>query len=317
MNKKRNSYIALSILSIAFIVIIEGIFNTGSLSGREPDFTINLAKLKEMPLFLGFTALSLGYAAVFILGLINLWKFTLTKIKNKLLTPLDESWRRFKLNETESAKLFFLTSLLLLFIYFLSLASGLWGFGRSINFALVLNLLLQIGTTLLVLKYIGTEYLNFSLNKKDFNLLFKTYTMIVPLTLMALLLNSLLLEKLGIKSYPGPAVELLFILDNKLSLAILTIQIILIGPLAEELFFRGFIYRLVREKYSFLVSAALSSLFFSAIHNTLAHILPIFIISLGLCYVYEKTKKILPCIILHALHNLVSFSFFLTLKNLI
>ena len=104
--------------------------------------------------------------------------------------------------------------------------------------------------------------------------------------------------------------------DNKLLFA-LCLQIVITGPIAEELFFRGFIYRWLRSKFNFFLAAGLVSIIFTLLHRDAINTLSLFIISMSLCYVYEKTQSFMPIIIFHAFHNLMSLSFFFIFKNLI
>lgn len=84
----------------------------------------------------------------------------------------------------------------------------------------------------------------------------------------------------------------------------LMIVVILI-PIVEEIFYRGFIFRLCRNSVNRFWSYFISSIIFSVGHSLSVSI---FISGLILCYIYEKTSLILPCIIAHILWNMVWFS---------
>lgn len=76
----------------------------------------------------------------------------------------------------------------------------------------------------------------------------------------------------------------------------------IIGPFAEEVFFRRFLYVRLRQKGNFWYAGLISSIIF-----TIAHVpsLFIFLTSLFLTYVYEKERSILINIGLHGSINIV------------
>ncbi len=81
----------------------------------------------------------------------------------------------------------------------------------------------------------------------------------------------------------------------------------LLGPIIEEIFFRGFIYRIIRNRYNILCGTVISTGIFYASHGpTYFHII---IISLIFTYVYQKTGNIWNSIIVHSLNNTLWFIF--------
>ncbi|MBD3264726.1 MAG: CPBP family intramembrane metalloprotease [Candidatus Omnitrophica bacterium] len=177
-------------------------------------------------------------------------------------------------------------------------------------------MLTQIFIICLVLKHIPYSFFGFRLKKKEFIFLLKGYTAIIPLSLLGLILNKIITDKMGLQYLPNPALELFFSLENNLYLVLLIIEIVVLAPLAEELFFRGFLYKLVRQRYGFLVSALFVSVLFSFIHRTPQGIIPLFILSVCICYVYEKIQDISAPIIFHSIHNLINLILLLMVKNL-
>lgn len=91
-----------------------------------------------------------------------------------------------------------------------------------------------------------------------------------------------------------------------------------IAPFAEEIFFRGFLLRLLSEKVfpflgalAFPASAALSSFIFSAFHfsyGSLAELVVAFSIGLMLCASVRKTGSIVPAVAAHAVFNFASIA---------
>lgn len=87
------------------------------------------------------------------------------------------------------------------------------------------------------------------------------------------------------------------------------VQIICLGiiiPVAEELMFRGVLYKRYREQGGFMKSALYSTLLFSIIHGNMVQFLYTFALGLLLCYVYEKFGSFKAPVVLHIVVNLVS-----------
>jgi hypothetical protein len=90
--------------------------------------------------------------------------------------------------------------------------------------------------------------------------------------------------------------------------------IIVVAPLAEEFFFRGFLYRILRGRMGLWPALVIDGALFGAIHLSSGGPLAVALIApLGflLCLIYERSGSLYPCIALHALNNaLVSASEF-------
>ena len=81
---------------------------------------------------------------------------------------------------------------------------------------------------------------------------------------------------------------------------------VLAAPLAEELLFRGLIYRLARRTWGAWPAAVVSSLVFGLIHGEPWYLFGLVGLGLILAYLYEATGSLLAPVIAHALHNAVS-----------
>ena len=80
-------------------------------------------------------------------------------------------------------------------------------------------------------------------------------------------------------------------------------KLLIIGPVLEELFFRGIIQTKLREKLSMTKSIILSSLFFGVWHMDLEQFIVTFLAGLLLGFIYEKNKNLLETIIVHVSVN--------------
>ena len=89
----------------------------------------------------------------------------------------------------------------------------------------------------------------------------------------------------------------------------LWLQILVVGiaaPVAEELLFRGILYRRMRTWLSVGPSALAALLIFAAVHGNLLQALYAFILGALLIWAYEQFAKLTVPIILHVSANLIS-----------
>jgi membrane protease YdiL (CAAX protease family) len=89
-------------------------------------------------------------------------------------------------------------------------------------------------------------------------------------------------------------------------LAVVAVSVI--APIAEETFFRGFLYGWLRRRVPLWAAVALSALVFSAAHAELALLIPIFVLGCLLALVYERSGSLLPGMIIHAVFNLIGIT---------
>ena len=80
-----------------------------------------------------------------------------------------------------------------------------------------------------------------------------------------------------------------------------------VAPVAEEIFFRGFLYAGFRHRWGVGWGMLASSVVFALVHITPGVLLPIFIIGLVLAFLYEHTQSLWPNIVLHAAINSIAF----------
>ena len=84
------------------------------------------------------------------------------------------------------------------------------------------------------------------------------------------------------------------------------VSAVIAAPILEELFFRGMIYKRLRDMINVKAAVVISALFFGAFHGNLVQFVYAFIIGLMLAYVYEKFKTIWAPVIFHIGANLIS-----------
>jgi len=78
---------------------------------------------------------------------------------------------------------------------------------------------------------------------------------------------------------------------------------VIVAPLVEEIFFRGFLFQGFRQRYGWIAALLLSSGIFAASHLDPVSFIPTFILGAVLGYVYHRSNSLWPGIILHFLNN--------------
>lgn len=79
------------------------------------------------------------------------------------------------------------------------------------------------------------------------------------------------------------------------------ILLVIVAPISEEIFYRGFLYPVVRNKTGVIAGILLVSLFFALVHAQ--SLIVLFCLSFALCFLYEKNRSLLPPILVHAFYN--------------
>lgn len=97
--------------------------------------------------------------------------------------------------------------------------------------------------------------------------------------------------------------------DSSNNLTVTLISTGLIGPIIEELMFRGIIYNELKNKFSNMKAILITTAFFALIHINIIQILYAFALGFILIYVYEKYKNIKAPIILHMASNITTTLF--------
>jgi membrane protease YdiL (CAAX protease family) len=92
----------------------------------------------------------------------------------------------------------------------------------------------------------------------------------------------------------------------------MTLLVVFLAPLVEEIIFRGFLQKFLEERWRDITRAVLvTSLFFAVIHLNPFWLIQIYFLGLILGYLAWFTGSIFPPLILHAVNN----AFALTLEN--
>ena len=83
------------------------------------------------------------------------------------------------------------------------------------------------------------------------------------------------------------------------------LALVLVAPIGEEIFFRGFLYGGLRRRFRAVPSALISAGVFAALHVPLWRTPAIFVFGLVLAALYERRRNLVVCIAAHAINNFV------------
>ena len=114
-----------------------------------------------------------------------------------------------------------------------------------------------------------------------------------------------------------PIQELVFQEQRGAVLGLVLVLACVIGPVAEELFFRGVLYPAIRTRTSRLAATLLSGAAFSLVHTNVVGFLPIMALGCLLAYLYESTGSLASPLAVHIVHNSLLMSLALVLRKLL
>jgi len=141
-------------------------------------------------------------------------------------------------------------------------------------------------------KHIGFGKFNWSTMGIGCGLLLAGYGIII--------LHNLIITALGIDTQGQAILDIFNSLDSPVWLILAAV---IVAPIVEEIFFRGFLFQGFRKKYGWVNSMLLRSAIFAAAHLDPVSLIPTFILGIVLAYVYHRSNSVWPGILLHFLIN--------------
>lgn len=94
---------------------------------------------------------------------------------------------------------------------------------------------------------------------------------------------------------------------DKMSLIAIATLSILVVPIGEEALMRGFVYPVMRQRFSAPVTIALSACLFALLHGNIVQIILTLPLGIACGYMYEQTHSLMQCIGIHMLFNAFTF----------
>lgn len=114
--------------------------------------------------------------------------------------------------------------------------------------------------------------------------------------------NAWLQEALGAEGLQE-SVRLLMETKDPLILILMAVAAVVVAPVAEEVVFRGYLYPAAKRFCGTAGAVIFSSLVFAAAHGNAMALLPLFILAVVLCGLYEATGSIWAPVSVHFLFN--------------
>ncbi len=99
------------------------------------------------------------------------------------------------------------------------------------------------------------------------------------------------------------ALELFSDLDSMSSQVAVAISVVVFAPLFEEILFRGFVYRNLRDIIQPVPAMLVTGLLFGLVHLDLAFMFQLSALGAVLCFAYERSGSLLVPIAIHAIWN--------------
>ena len=159
----------------------------------------------------------------------------------------------------------------------------------------------NISVVLLLLYYALNLKNKFVLNKKDIKRTLKYFVAFLPVIfIMSFLCKIMLFEYQEQKM----VVEIKKNFYNNLFLNFFLI--IIIAPIIEEIVFRGLFYKTLKNFIPFVQASIISSLIFAIIHENILSLTILFLLSLYLTWIFERTNSILYSILTHSIFNFLN-----------
>lgn len=129
------------------------------------------------------------------------------------------------------------------------------------------------------------------------------YLAMIPVYLLVLGIMIVVLNLFQIQAPVQAPVQVFFTETNQASVIGFAFFMGILGPLFEEIFFRGFLYPAFRSRAGVFRGMLISSAVFAALHGHGIAFVPIFVLGFALHLLYENTGSIFPGAVLHMTHN--------------
>lgn len=129
---------------------------------------------------------------------------------------------------------------------------------------------------------------------------------LLAVALLGLGFSNVLSWVIAIIPFPESLVESFTTSHDALSIGnpiINFISVVVLTPIVEEVFFRGLIYTRLKSGMPTVIAAIFSAVIFGVMHGEIIWMLYTFAVGLMLVWVFEKTKSLLACIVVHAANN--------------
>lgn len=142
-----------------------------------------------------------------------------------------------------------------------------------------------------------------------------TYFAILPPLAVVSAAYLIICRVIGIKESSQPVAEMFLVTDSSILITLLTGFAVIVAPVFEEVFFRGFAYPALKQRWGTWPAMLATSAVFAVVHMHVPSIAPLFALSLGLIMAYELTGSLLASITMHAMFNAANVAMLLYVRS--
>jgi uncharacterized protein len=167
------------------------------------------------------------------------------------------------------------------------------------NAGLVLVQLSYLVPLIVIFAYRRANPLSLGFGRFDWNTLGLGCGLLIA-SYLVILGHNIVLTLLGVNTQGEQILQLFGALDSPLWFIVVGV---IVAPVVEELFFRGFLFQGFRQRYGWVNGALLSSAVFAVAHLDPVALIPTFILGMLLAYMYHRTDSVWIPILLHVLVN--------------
>lgn len=97
-------------------------------------------------------------------------------------------------------------------------------------------------------------------------------------------------------------------LYDSVGLVVITgILVVLVAPMTEELFYRGFLFAGLGKRYGVVIGALASAALFSVVHFDVGSLIPFALVGIVFALVYWRSRSLNGAILAHGMFNAISF----------
>lgn len=118
---------------------------------------------------------------------------------------------------------------------------------------------------------------------------------------LALLVWGLILLPFGLRAQQNPLPVLVG--KSPLALGVTFVVVVGVGPVAEEAFFRGFLFTTLQAYAGTRTAYVVSAFLFALFHFQVLAFPPLFVLGLLLAHLYRRTGSIWPPVVFHSVIN--------------
>ncbi len=289
----------------------KALFDEDQIKKREQKIA-DLAKEKPLLyIFLGLVNLTVLFLVL--IGFILDGYFLFRWLRRNPVKPpsIEQQPPRWTVGDIVRVTLIFL-SFGYIFVILEAFMTNIFPILRNDNFLMVFNTAVMniVGISVIlyfIVKKHGQQISAAGLSLKNFssNVLCAAvgYVSLIPILLVIMVITFFIIRWLRYQPPVQPIVQVFMEEKETAVLWFSSLFAAIFGPIAEEIYFRGFMYTVLKKRIGILGGMLVSSVVFSFLHAHVVGFFPILALGLLLAYLYEKTGSLVSSMSVHIAHN--------------